>query len=242
MRLSIVIPAFNEEGRIIRTLEKTVSYLEKQGYESEVIVVSDGSTDGTMRAVLKMIGDSSVRVRVFEYHPNRGKGYAVRFGMLQGTGSIIMFMDADYAVPISDLERGIRIIESGCDLAIGSRAVDGSRVTARQNIFRELSARFYTLVQNSYLGISYPDTQCGFKLFRRQAARELFGRQRLESVIFDPEILWLARKLGFRAAEFPVHWQHVANSRIQYDTIGKSIFVFRELFRIKRLHPAIGKR
>src|SRR4030042_5073570 len=132
MRVSIVIPAFNEEDRIIRTLEETVSYLEQQGYESEVIVVSDGSTDGTKRAVLKMIGDSSVRVRVFEYHPNRGKGYAVRFGMLQGTGSIIMFMDADYAVPISDLERGIRIIESGCDLAIGSRAVDGSRVIPRQ--------------------------------------------------------------------------------------------------------------
>lgn len=239
MKISIIIPAYNEEDRIVRTLAKTLAYLSRQDYRSEVIVVSDGSTDRTKDVVEHEFNPGKkVSLRLLEYHPNRGKGYAVRYGMLKGCGDMIMFMDADYSVPIEELAKGIDLLNDGYDIAIASRTIAGSVITHHQNIFRELSAKTYTFIQNSYLGIRYGDTQCGFKFFTRPAARELFGKQKLESVIFDPEILWLAKHRGFKVAEFPVKWTHVEDSRIQYDSLKKSLFVFKELFRIKKPHKS----
>jgi glycosyltransferase involved in cell wall biosynthesis len=235
-RLSIVIPAYNEQDRIVATLRETITYLDRQRFASEILVTSDGSSDQTAQVARKFQTPEHVVLHAVEYHPNRGKGYAVKTGMLKARGKIAMFMDADYAVPIQYVEKGMALIDDGHDIAIASRAVSGAHITARQNIWRTLSARIYTWIQNSYLGVDYPDTQCGFKLFTNGAAKKLFRRQRLESVIFDPEILWLARKAGLMVGQFPVQWTHVADSRIQYDTLGKSLFVFRELFRIKRLH------
>jgi glycosyltransferase involved in cell wall biosynthesis len=236
MNLSIIIPAYNEEDRIIHTLEASLAFLNRQRFHSEIIVVSDGSTDRTRPVVEAFDAGSKVDLRVIEYHPNRGKGYAVRTGMLAADGEMILFMDADYAVPIEEISRGMDLIASGCDVAMGSRAIAGAVVADRQNFFRELSAKLYTLIQMAYLGIFYKDTQCGFKIFTKAAARQLFSRQKLSSVIFDPEILWLAKKAGLRIAEFPVSWRHVGNSRIQYDSLKKSLFVFQELFRIRKLH------
>lgn len=234
--LSIVIPAYNERDRIVPTLKETMDYLGRQHNLSEIIVVSDGSRDQTAQVVQEFSPPESIDLLAIEYHPNRGKGFAVKTGMLKARGRIAMFMDADYAVPIQYVEKGLALIESGQDIAIASRAVAGARIAARQNVWRLLSAKIYTWIQNHYLGVDYPDTQCGFKLFTRAAAQMLFDRQRLNSVIFDPEILWLARKAGLTVGQFPVQWTHVADSRIQYDTVGKSLFVFQELFRIKRLH------
>jgi dolichyl-phosphate beta-glucosyltransferase len=237
MHLSIIIPAYNESDRIRSTLVETMRYLDGQGYKSEIVVVSDGSTDGTKESVEKAFGRSGkVSLKVLEYHPNRGKGYAVRYGMLRAGGAFIMFMDADYAVPIQEVEKGMVLLEKGADIAIASRAIAGSVVEAHQNLFREMSAKIYTFIQNRYLGINYKDTQCGFKIFRAEAAQELFQNQRLKSVIFDPEILWLAKQHGFTVTEFPVYWRHIENSRIVYDSFQKSLFVFQELFRIKKLH------
>lgn len=235
-RLSIVIPAYNEQDRLVTTLRETIAYLNRQRYDSEILVISDGSSDHTAQVARNFQTPEHVIVHVVEYHPNRGKGYAVKTGMLKAQGKIAMFMDADYAVPIEYIEKGMALIDDGYDIAIASRAASGAHITARQNIWRTLSARLYTWIQNSYLGIDYPDTQCGFKLFTNVAAQMLFQRQRLESVIFDPEILWLAHKAGLMVGQFPVQWTHVDDSRIQYDTLGKSLFVFQELFRIKRLH------
>jgi hypothetical protein len=131
------------------------------------------------------------------------------------------------------------LINDGCDMAMGSRAISGAKVICHQSLLREWLAKCYTFVQNCYLGINYKDTQCGFKIFKDQAAKALFGKQKLHSVIFDAEILWLAKHHGFKVAEFPVAWTHVSNSRIKYDNLKKSIFVFQELFRIKKIH---GKR
>jgi glycosyltransferase involved in cell wall biosynthesis len=234
--LSIVIPAYNEQDRIVPTLKESIAYLDRQPYASEILVVSDGSSDQTAQVARNFQTPQNVRVQAVEYHPNRGKGYAVKTGMLQAKATIVMFMDADYAVPIHYAENGMALIDAGHDIAIASRAVSGAQVMVRQNIWRTLSARLYTWIQNSYLGVDYPDTQCGFKLFTRSSAQWLFQRQQLRSVIFDPEILWLARKAGFNVGQFPVRWRHVADSRIQYDTLGKSLFIFQELFRIKRLH------
>lgn len=237
MYLSIIIPAYNEEDRIVTTLNHTLSYLKHQDYASEVLVISDGSTDHTKSVVENdFTAPEHVSLKAFEYHPNRGKGYAVKFGMLKGSGNRMMFMDADYSVPIEVLEQGMQQLSEGADIAIASRAVAGAVVVEHQNIFREFSARIYTFIQNRYLGIRYRDTQCGFKIFSARAARTLFKLQRLDSVIFDPEILWLAKKHDFKVAEFPVEWHHVGDSRIVYDSFQKSLFVFRELFRIKKLH------
>jgi dolichyl-phosphate beta-glucosyltransferase len=236
MKLSIIIPAYNEEDRIIHTLDASLAFLNQQQFHSEIIVVSDGSTDHTRSVVEGFDSGSRVDLRVIEYHPNRGKGYAVRTGMLTGNGEMLLFMDADYAVPIEEIAKGIDLIESGFDVAMGSRAVTGAVVADHQNFFREVSAKLYNLIQMAYLGIYYKDTQCGFKLYTKPAAQRLFGLQKLYSVIFDPEILWLAKKAGFRVAEFPVSWRHVENSRIQYDSLKKSLFVFQELFRIRKLH------
>jgi dolichyl-phosphate beta-glucosyltransferase len=234
--LSVVIPAYNEEDRIITALEKTLGYLDAQDYTSEVMVVSDGSRDRTVEVARSYAGRHRSAVTVEEYFPNRGKGYAVAYGMLRARGGRILFMDADYAVPIEDLKKAHAVIDAGRDIAVGSRGLAASRVLSTQNLPRRLSARLYTLIQNFYLGIHYPDTQCGFKMFKKDAAQRLFSRQKLSSVIFDAEILWLAKELGLAAGEFPVTWTHVENSRIQYDSLKKSLFIFQELFRIKGLH------
>ncbi len=236
IKLSIIIPAYNEEDRIVTTLDNTLAYLSRQSYRSEIIVVSDGSLDHTGRVVNGYVADEKVGVKFMEYFPNRGKGYAVRYGMCKGRGDFIMFMDADYSVPIEAVEKGLVLLENGYAAAIASRALPESSVVQHQNLFRELSAKLYTFIQNTYLGFNYPDTQCGFKIFSRQAALDLFARQKLDSVIFDPEILWLAKRQGYKVAQFPVDWTHMEDSRIQYDSLRKSLFVFQELFRIKSLH------
>jgi glycosyltransferase involved in cell wall biosynthesis len=234
--LSVIIPAYNEHDRIVPTLVNTIAYLKEQSYSSEVIVVSDGSSDSTAQVANNFTAPSNILIRALEYHPNRGKGYAVRYGMLRSNGAIVMFMDADYAVPMTYCKDGIALIERGNDIAIASRAVSGAKIQEHQNILRKLSAKIYTVIQNNYLGIDYPDTQCGFKFFTHSAAQALFGRQKLDSVIFDPELLWLAKKAGYKVAQFGVEWRHVADSRIQYDSIQKSVFVFQELLKIRRIH------
>ncbi len=240
MNLSIVIPAYNEADRIVRTLTETVSYLNHRQTPCEVMVISDGSQDATCQVVSRFKSNDRVLVKALEYHPNRGKGYAVRYGMLNASGKRVLFMDADYAVPIQDIKNAMALLDSGCDIAIGSGALSDSVVHCRQNRPREISGKLYTWIQNRYLGLEYPDTQCGFKLFTRTAARFLFSRQRLSSVIFDPEILWLAKQHRFRVGQFPVTWSHDENSRIQYDSVAKSLFIFQELFRIKKVHRRLA--
>ena len=237
MRLSVIIPAYNEEDRIVRTIENTITYLKTKDFESEIIVVSDGSTDNTKTVVeAGFQSQGNVSLEVLAYHPNRGKGFAVRYGMLRGKGDILLFMDADYSVPIQWVERGIALLDGGADIAIGSRSLSDSEVTALQNVLRELSAKIYTTIQNRYLGISFKDTQCGFKLFKSASAKILFRAQRLHSVIFDPEILFLAKHYHMTVVDFPVQWHHVENSRIVYDNPWKMLFIFHELFRIRQYH------
>lgn len=214
-----------------------MDYLNGRDYFSEVIIVSDGSCDHT-RAVVAHDFTSSERVaiKMHEYHPNRGKGYAVRYGVLKSRGERVLFMDADYATPVSEVEKGLALLDKGYDIAIGSRGLATSQIIHHQRFSRALAARVYTFVQNTYLGLPYKDTQCGFKLFKQPAAIHLFTQQKLDSVIFDPEILWLANQYGYRTAEFPVQWKHDENSRIQYNSLNKFLFVFKELFSIKGSH------
>jgi len=208
--ISIVIPAYNEESRLGPSLERIRRYLDASGWEfSEIVVVNDGSRDGTAE-VARAAG-----VRVIENPGNRGKGYTVRHGMLEARGDWVLYTDADLSAPIGDLER--LWAAAGSDnarIAIGSRAVDRTLVGVHQPFVREFSGRLFNLVMRLITGLPFRDTQCGFKLFEAHAAREVFSRQQLEGFGFDVEVLFIARKLGFRTLEVPVHWNNVEGTKV----------------------------
>lgn len=232
--LSIVIPAYNEAGRIGEALAPTIAYLKAQPYASEILVVSDGSRDDT-RAVAESYRASFPNLRVLEYFPNRGKGYAVRTGMLAAQGARVLFMDADYAVPIRHVEAALGALEAGCAVAIGSRGAAGAHLRNRQSPLREFASRVYRRVQNRWIKVDFVDTQCGFKIYTRQAVWTLFPQQRLDSVIFDGELLFLAQRAGLKVGEFAVEWNHHPDSRITYN-LRKSLRIFWDLFKIRWLH------
>ena len=237
--VSIVIPAYNEEDRIVRTLENTFAYLKEQPYVAEVLVVSDGSKDKTVEMVCSIMPPANVSVLALEYFPNRGKGYAVRYGMLKAEGEYVLFMDADYSVPIEFVEPALALLQNGADIAIASRRHPDSDVKNTQNFVRHMSSVLFNIAQAAYLGLHFKDTQCGFKMFKKVVAQDVVSQQKLNSVIFDPEILWIAQKKHCTIQEFPVTWVHDEDSRIQYDSLSKSLFIFQELFRIRSLHPDI---
>src|SRR5262245_21822975 len=170
--LSIVIPAYNEENRISRTIIETFDYLDRQNYSSEVIVVNDGSTDHTVEAVRGFERRTGGRLRLIENPGNRGKGYSVRNGMLKADGAIALFFDADLATPTSEIVKVVGpIAEGGYDVVFGSRALDRSLIGTHQSFFREVLGRGANWVQFAFTGLRFKDTQCGFKAFRRDAAQ-----------------------------------------------------------------------
>ena len=232
--LSIVIPAYNEAPRLGGALEPTIAYLKAQAYASEILVVSDGSRDET-RAVSEGFRSTFPNLRVLEYFPNRGKGYAVRTGMLAARGRRVLFMDADYAVPIRHVETALGLLDGGCDVAIGSRGTPGAHLRNRQSALREFASRVYRRVQNRWLKVDFVDTQCGFKMYTREAVQTLFPQQKLNSVIFDGELLFLAQRAGLKVGEFAVEWNHHPDSRLTYN-LRKSLRIFADLFRIRWLH------
>ena len=242
--LSVVIPAYNEAERLPATLERIGTYLGRQPYRSEIVVVDDGSTDATGE-VVKAFGTSGEVSEAFgaggSVHllspGHQGKGGAVRSGMLAAAGELILMTDADYCTPIADVEPLIRAIEGGCDVAIGSRAVAGSVLEVRQPLYREWLGRAGNLLIQAMLLPGIHDTQCGFKLFRRQAAREIFSRSVMDGISFDVEVLFLARRLGWAIREVPIHWSHIPGSKIRIARDARSML--RDLLRIRRMHGKI---
>jgi dolichyl-phosphate beta-glucosyltransferase len=217
--LSIVIPAYNEENRIGRTLTETIDYLDRQNYSSEVIVVNDGSTDHTVEAVRDFESRAGGKLRLIENPGNRGKGYSVRNGMLRATGEIALFYDADLATPTSEIVKVVEpIAEDRYDVVFGSRALDRSLIGTHQSLFRETLGRAANLVQFALTGLRFKDTQCGFKAFRREAAQSVFSLQRIEGFGFDPEILFIAQKQGWRLLETSVRWNHIEGSKLNPTT------------------------
>jgi glycosyltransferase involved in cell wall biosynthesis len=212
---SIVIPAFNEQARIGATLERVMECSRTRGWKAEVLVVNDGSRDRTA-AIVSAAALQYPNLRLIENPGNRGKGYSVRNGMLQARGAIVMFTDADLSAPIEEAELLFAAIENGADIAIGSRWLDRSRQTLRQPIYRRFFGRCFNWLTRLIMHLPLADTQCGFKAFRREAARTIFVRQRIERWGFDPEILYIALRLGMRIDEVAVTWGHDERSRISY--------------------------
>lgn len=214
-KYSIVIPAYNESRRIPEALVAVVAAIRAQGWSAEVVVVDDGSTDETVQVVLDFAAKNP-EVRLEKNPSNRGKGYSVRSGILAAQGEVVMFTDADLSAPIEEASRLFAAIEQGADIAIGSRWLDRSRQTHRQPLYRQLFGRCFNGVTRLIMGLHFADTQCGFKAFTRTAAQTVFQLQTIERWGFDPEILFIATKRGFKIAEVPVSWAHDERTRISY--------------------------
>ena len=212
---SIVIPAYNERARIPATLRSVLDCIRRRGWSAEVVVVNDGSRDGTADVVREIAADAP-EVRLLENPGNRGKGYSVRNGLLHSFGNVVMFTDADLSAPIEEAEGLFDAIANGADIAIGSRWLERNRQTIRQPLYRQFFGRCFNGVTRVIMGLRFADTQCGFKAFTRAAAQTVFQLQTIERWGFDPEILFIALKRGFRIVEVPVSWAHDERTRISY--------------------------
>jgi dolichyl-phosphate beta-glucosyltransferase len=209
--LSVVIPAYNEAPRLPRTLARLSEWLRAWPGGHELLVVDDGSRDGTEAAATTL---GLPGLRVLRHEPNRGKGYAVRQGMLAARGGLRLMTDADLSTPIEELPRLVERLEQGCDVVIGSRALPGATIERRQPWMRESAGRVFNLFVRAVAVPGLGDTQCGFKLFTRRAAQEVFARARLDGFSFDVEALFIARKLGYRVCEVPVRWRNDEDTHV----------------------------
>jgi len=231
--LSIIIPAFNEESRLPCALERIRSYLSSCGLTDnkiEILVVDDGSADGTAR-IVEQWSRELPGVRLISNGRNRGKGFSVRHGMLEARGRIALFTDADLSAPIEEADKLLAAIESGADVAIGSRALDRSLIFAHQSRLRELAGIVFNGFVRALTGLPFADTQCGFKAFRREPCRIIFEQQRIERFGFDPEILFLAKRHALSAVEVPVRWAHDPATKIH--VLRDSVMMFSDLFYIR---------
>ena len=226
-RVSIIIPAYNEERRIKETLDHMTRYLAKQSFTAEIIVVNDGSSDKTTQ----IVHENFPHVHIIAYSPNRGKGYAVKTGMNHAKGDYRFFYDADGSTPIEEMDNTWPLFETGADIIIGSRSLPKSNVQVRQNPLRESMGRTFNLFVKMLLGESFIDTQCGFKGFTSLCATDIFCRQRLDRFAFDAELLYIARKRGYTILELPVIWRNSRDSRV--NIIADSLRMIRDLFRIR---------
>ena len=213
--ISIIIPAYNEEKRLPATLRKVIGYLQRTEWAfAEVVVVDDGSLDNTVQAAEQLRAEYP-DLRVLRNPGNRGKGYAVRHGMLECRGEWALFTDADLSAPIEELDKLWRTAtQVGVRVAVGSRALDRRLIGVHQSWFRENAGRLFNLVMRLITGLPFRDTQCGFKLFEAGAAREIFRRQLLDGFGFDVEVLFIARRLGYRGVEVPVRWNDVQGTKV----------------------------
>ncbi len=229
--LSLVIPAYNERRRLPPYLEQVRPYLDGQfAGRYEVIVVDDGSRDA-LAEVLEASARTWPQLRVLRHEQNRGKGAAVRTGMLAARGELILFADADGAAPIDQEARLREAVESGAEVAVGSRRLDQEQAVRRRPL-RKLAGWLFAAAARWWLGLSVRDTQCGFKMFRREAGRRLFGLSREDGFLFDLELLVLARRLGYRVAEVPIRWTDMPGGHLSLACQGPKALV--ELWRLRR--------
>jgi glycosyltransferase involved in cell wall biosynthesis len=227
--LTIIIPSYNEESRLPDTLERIAGYLSDSGRDAEVLVVDDGSKDGTA-AVADYFRIKIPTLRVVSNGVNRGKGYSVRHGMQEARGRIALFTDADLSAPIEEAGKLIDALDT-YDVAIGSRAMDRSLISVHESPFREFAGIIFNKIVRIILWLPFVDTQCGFKAFRCEPCAIIFEQQTIERFGFDPELLYLARHHGLRAVEIPVRWGHSPATKVSM--LRDSIQMFIDVFTIR---------
>lgn len=233
MLLSIVIPAYNEEKRLGASLQEIQSFLPNYFEQTEVIVVNDGSSDRTSQVAKAFLQESGAhRLMLIELPRNCGKGAAVKAGVERATGDYILFMDADLSTPLSEISKVISVLENGKDIAIGSRAIESSNILEHQPFYRETMGKLFNLFVKLLVIDGISDTQCGFKAFRREVAREIFNRLQTARFGFDVEVLLWAKVLGYTIEEVGVTWVNSPHSRVS--PIRDSLEMLWSLFRIRR--------
>jgi glycosyltransferase involved in cell wall biosynthesis len=229
---SVVIPCFNEQARIGETLRVTLDYLAANAPTSELIVVNDGSTDATAAIVREVFSGTNIATRLLENFPNRGKGAAVRSGLLAAREPIGLFSDADLSTPLEETPKLIDPIANGdVDLAFGSRALDRSLIGIHQPWRREQAGRVFNLLVRVATGLPFWDTQCGFKAFRLDVCRPILEAARVNGFAFDVELLLLAQRAGLRIREIPVRWNHADGSKVSF--FRDSLRMLREVIAMR---------
>jgi dolichyl-phosphate beta-glucosyltransferase len=230
MKISIVIPAYNEEFRLPSTLSTIIEFTSKRSEDFELIVVDDGSRDNTVQVAKNFEG----KVLVLALDRNLGKGAAVRLGMLEAKGDYIFFSDADLSTPISELDKLLNELKNSSDIAIGSRAVDFSSIKIHQPFYREFMGKTFNQIVQLLVVKGIKDTQCGFKGFSHDSAKNVFGKSKINGFGFDVEILYLARRMGYKIKEISVEWFNDEQSKI--NPITDSFKMLMEIIRIRNLH------
>lgn len=226
--LSVIVPAYNEEQRLPHSLRRIADYLGKQEYASEVIVIDDGSEDGTAQVVEEMTPELPILSLIRTEH--RGKGHAVKRGMLAGRGEYLFICDADLSMPIEELYKFLPPALEGYDVAIASREIPGARRYDEPS-YRHFMGRVFNWMVRLFAVRGFQDTQCGFKCFKREAAREVFTYQTMDGWGFDVEVLFIAQKRGYVIVEVPINWYYNASSRIH--PLRDSIGMFTEVLKIR---------
>jgi len=231
--LSVIIPAYNEAGRFGPHIPGILDYLRAHYPAFELLVVDDGSADQTA-AVVRAAFAAEPRARVISYQPNRGKGYAIRTGVLASRGDCVIFLDADLSTPVDEIPRALAELQSA-DIVVGSRRLPGSDIRVRQPLYRRLATFLFDTIKHLMVGLWHiSDTQCGFKAFRGEAARQLFALGQVDRFMFDVEILYLAERAQLRLKEIPVRWADAAGSKVKFWE--GVVNMIRDLWRIRRLH------
>lgn len=227
MKLAVIVPAYNEEPRLAKSLERIREYLSEQTYDWEVVVVDDGSTDSTPE-IVRDFAERDPRFRLISYSPNRGKGAAVRTGMLDAKADVLLLCDADLAAPIEEVEK---LFAAKKAIAIGSRPLRESNLEVRQPWWREMAGRAFNLAVQALSIRGIKDTQCGFKLFSEKAANDVFSRCRFDGFSYDFEALMVGRALGYEIAEVPIRWSHQEGSKVRLFRDGMRML--RDLVRLR---------
>ena len=236
---SAVIPAFNEANRIGETLRLTLDYLLHHSPQSELVVINDGSTDATGAVAREALAAAKIQTRLLENFPNRGKGAAVRKGLLAATNGIGLFFDADLSTPLEEIPKVIEPIARGeVDIAFGSRGLDRSLIGTRQSWRREQGGRVFNLIVRLATGLPFWDTQCGFKAFQLDACRPVLEAACIDGFAFDVELLYRAQRAGLRLREVPVRWNHSEGSKIEF--MRDSLRMLREVIALRRTVHAEG--
>ena len=229
--VSVVIPAYNESQHLPKSLEAIEHYFNIRNLTREILVVDDGSQDDTVQVVSELT-NRITGLKVLANGRNRGKGFAVRRGMLEAAGNLILMSDADQSSPIEEMDKLLPPIQNGqTDIAIGSRALKESQIDLHQPFYRERLGCFYNDLIQLFVLRGIKDTQCGFKLFRREVARDVFPRMKLDGFAFDVEVLFVAQKLGYRISEIPITWRNDPDTRIRLLRHGSKMLA--DLFRIR---------
>jgi dolichyl-phosphate beta-glucosyltransferase len=228
--LSVIIPAYNEESRLPATMHSVYQYLMSSGRSFELLIVDDGSLDQTS-AVAETFGSHNDNVRLVSYTPNQGKGHAVRVGILAARGDLLLIDDADGSSPITELDRLEGAIQSGADVAIGSRAKPDAGRTVKALVHRKYIGNTFNWIVQSLLLKGIYDTQCGFKLFKRKVAHDIFSVAQLNGYGFDVEVLYIARMRGYKIDEVAINWENVEGSKV--NVLIDSPKMFLEVIGIK---------